>query len=246
MLRRHLIFVFATVLLIQTPVFADCVSTPWTGAGSTVTTPCSTVQAGVGSDLPGTPGTAFYAASTGGNMFFTARDSAADLEAVLGVSAPYGGVVGTRSNHDLYFQTNSNNLMILKSSGRLGIGVVPDPQNMLHVFTSGNADGLSVDGSNNPALNFRNTGVVKGYVGLATTPSGFFTGSLTNDLIIRSESNRILLGLGFGAPTVTLAPLGMTWIRWLGPNWRKSSASTSLTTTAARKRLTTPVQKHSS
>ena len=132
---RDLTFVVATLLLIQTPVFADCVSNPWTGAGSTVTTPCNTVQVGAGQDPPWTVGSAFYAASPSGNIFFTARDSAADIEAVLGVAAPYGGVIGTRSNHDLYFQTNSNNPMILKTSGRLGIGTTT-PDAPLHVVGS--------------------------------------------------------------------------------------------------------------
>jgi len=77
------------------------------------------------------------------------------------------------------------------------------PTNALHVFSSSNAGGLTVEGSTNPALRFESSGV-KGYFGLATAATGFFSESRANDLVIRSESGRILMGT-LGAFTLSVA-----------------------------------------
>ena len=88
----------------------------------------------------------------------------------------------------------------------VGIGMTTAPSNRLHVFSSGSADGLSIDGTNSPAINFRNAGVVKGYIGLPTIAGAYFTyGTMANDLIMRSDSGRILLGTGITSPTLAIA-----------------------------------------
>jgi hypothetical protein len=86
----------------------------------------------------------------------------------------------------------------------VGIGMTSTPSNRLHVLTSNSADGLSIDGTNNPAINFRNAGTPKAFIGLSTASGGFFTPALANDLNIRSESNNIFLGRGSGWPTLAI------------------------------------------
>jgi hypothetical protein len=88
---------------------------------------------------------------------------------------------------------------------RVGVGSTAAPANQLHVTTATNMDGIAVDGSSNPAINFRNAGTTMGYLGLATTANAFFAGSTSNDLVLRSESAKIHLGQGMGAPTLTVS-----------------------------------------
>jgi hypothetical protein len=85
------------------------------------------------------------------------------------------------------------------------VGTTNPAGGKLHVYTTTNADGIAVDGTTNPAINFRNAGTVAGYLGLATQSTAFFAEALPNDLIIRSENNRILLGRGSGASTLSVA-----------------------------------------
>ena len=81
------------------------------------------------------------------------------------------------------------------------------PSSQFHVFTATSMDGIAVDGSNNPAINFRSSGSIKGYLGLATAANAFFTGSAANDVIFRSEVGRILMGQvqASGAPILILS-----------------------------------------
>src|SRR3954471_3036911 len=64
----------------------------------------------------------------------------------------------------------------------------------LHVFSTGNADGLAIDGTSSPAVNFRNNGTVKGYLGLAMTAGAYLSGTQSGDLALRSESGNIVIG----------------------------------------------------
>jgi hypothetical protein len=88
------------------------------------------------------------------------------------------------------------------SGGNVGLGT--SPANRLHVYTTAFADGIAVDGTSSPAINFRNNGSVKGYIGLATVTAAFSTNATANDLVIRSESNNILLGRGSGLTTLAI------------------------------------------
>ncbi len=68
----------------------------------------------------------------------------------------------------------------------VGIGTSA-PASKLHVYTTTIADGMSIDGPNAPALNIKNAGVAKVFLGLATSVGQYVTGSLANDLILRTE-----------------------------------------------------------
>ncbi|HTK03937.1 MAG TPA: helix-turn-helix domain-containing protein, partial [Alphaproteobacteria bacterium] len=102
--------------------------------------------------------------------------------------------------------SNTGNLILQTSTaGNVGIGTTA-PSNRLHVYTTTNADGLSVDGTSNPAIILRSSGVIKGYApAIITSAGGFFNDSSVGDLAFRSESNKILLGVGSGASTLAIS-----------------------------------------
>lgn len=93
----------------------------------------------------------------------------------------------------------------ISRTGKVGVMTTGTPSSQFHVFTATDKDGIAVDGSNNPAINFRSSGSIKGYLGLATAANAFFTGSVANDLILRSEGGKIHIGQGSGAPTMTMS-----------------------------------------
>jgi hypothetical protein len=104
----------------------------------------------------------------------------------------------------LKIQVNGGNTLLNPAAGNVGIGTSNPVGGKLHVFTTTSADGIAVDGTNSPAINFRNAGTVAGYLGLATLSSAFFTDASPNDLTIRSENNRVLIGRGSGASTLSV------------------------------------------
>jgi hypothetical protein len=100
--------------------------------------------------------------------------------------------------------SNGSSGAIYYNGGNVSVGT-SSTGSKLHIFTSTNADGLSIDGPTNPAINFRNSGTVGGYLGLATQSTAYFTDAIANDLAIRSESGRILFGKCCGAATLAIA-----------------------------------------
>lgn len=114
-------------------------------------------------------------------------------------------VVAAASVQAQWSPNNASTSASIYRSGSVGVGMTSAASNTFHVFTATSMDGMSVDGSNNPGLNLRNGGTIKGYLGLATAANGFFTGTAANDMAIRSESGKIHLGTGSGAPSVTVA-----------------------------------------
>jgi hypothetical protein len=122
---------------------------------------------------------------------------------------------------------NSNSTTVaISRTGAVGVGTSGSPSNQLHVFGTSSLDGIAVDGSTNPALNLRNNGSIKGYLGLATAVNAFFTGSAVNDLILQSSGARVLIGQGSGAPTLTVSASTMTSA--LGANQQYSATRSDL------------------
>ena len=85
------------------------------------------------------------------------------------------------------FQSHTPYLSVL-NNGNLGIGTgTGSPGNKLNVYTTTSNDGISVDGTIHPGMNFKNSGTVKGYFGLATGANGWVAGSAANDVVLRTE-----------------------------------------------------------
>lgn len=92
--------------------------------------------------------------------------------------------------------------------GKVGIGTGA-PSNALHVLTNTSADGLLIEGSNNPSAALKSNGSTRGYLAVATTAGAYFTNSSANDdLILRSETGRILIGQ-YVAPTTQPATIAI-------------------------------------
>jgi hypothetical protein len=99
------------------------------GTGTT-SSPQAALHVGPGTDQPaltGAQGTMIYA-SNNGSTYITARDSSSDIDVAFGAASGAGGIIGTRSSHDLYFQTAGSNGMILKVGGLVNIGNYLTPQ----------------------------------------------------------------------------------------------------------------------
>jgi len=100
------------------------------------------------------------------------------------------------SNSDLHLDRQSNGGwtegVLFSRSGWVGIGTTY-PATKLHIFNATNADGLTVE-SINPFVAFRNAGALGGYVALSTVSGAFFDDAAQNDIAIRSEGGRVLLG----------------------------------------------------
>lgn len=93
----------------------------------------------------------------------------------------------------------------ISASGNVGIGTA-SPSNRMHVYTTTLADGLSIDGTNAPAIVLRSSGAIKGYApAIVTTAGGFFSNSAVGDFAFRSEANKILFGVGSGAATMAVS-----------------------------------------
>jgi hypothetical protein len=89
-------------------------------------------------------------------------------------------------------------------SGLLGVGASPAAK--LTVYTTASVDGISLDGTTNPAMIFKTNGVTRGFIGLATTSGAYSPGATANsDLIYRTEAGKFLFSTnGGGATTMTI------------------------------------------
>jgi hypothetical protein len=102
----------------------------------------------------------------------------------------WGGTEGSVSSD------SNTHMFIARGSGNVGIGTT-SPSNKLHVYTTSNADGISVDGSSNPALIMRSDNTPRGYLASVTGATNYFSDSELNDLILRGETG-LKLGVGTG------------------------------------------------
>jgi hypothetical protein len=93
------------------------------------------------------------------------------------------------------------------NAGNVGVGT-PTPVSKLTVSVTSNADGVTVDGTANPMFSLRSSGVVKGYLGAATTPDGYAAGASPGDLTLRSEGGKLFFNTNAGVGTSALTILG--------------------------------------
>jgi hypothetical protein len=146
-------------------------------------------------------------AGTGGTVTANANSSigiavTATTSTSPDVSVTTGNTSSTSAFH--IFNSSSTELLRVQSNGRVGIGT-PSPANLLHLYSTATADGLSIDGSTSPAIVFRNAGTAKGYIGLPMGQDNYFNGAAPGDITIRSETGSIHIGRCCAAPTLTVA-----------------------------------------
>ncbi|AIR93417.1 tail fiber protein [Prochlorococcus phage P-TIM68] len=87
--------------------------------------------------------------------------------------------VGTFSNHDLIFDTNSTERLRIASNGEIGIGNVSNPDTMLHIFMSSNTAYSATAGVRQGMKIFNDSNVDNGYasIELAATDGDDYYGS---------------------------------------------------------------------
>jgi hypothetical protein len=133
------------------------------------------------------------------------------------------GFIGSY-NEDLSLQTSgTTRITALNSNGNVGIGTTV-PAAKLHIVSTTNEDGIIIDAPTYPEVVFRKAGSTAGYLAIAGNAGGYATGSLTNSLILRSESayshmttggsnivltaNGTNIGIGTTAPAAKLEVVG--------------------------------------
>ena len=144
--------------------------------------------------------------------------------------------------------TNTGTAALAVMSGNVGIGTT-NPTKRLHVYTTAAADGLAIDGNNDPALALLNSGTQVATIGVATAVNAWMTGASINDLVIKSNSsnnihfgntatNEIMsllnngnVGIGSAAPTAALNLKAGTAAAGTAP--LKFTSGTNLTTAEA-------------
>lgn len=89
------------------------------------------------------------------------------------------------------------------SSDKVGIGT-SSPSTALGIFGSFSTDGLTLDGLTDPALTLRTNGTLRGYLAMPTLSGNYFLDSTAGDIVLRSESNTILLGRGSSNSTMSV------------------------------------------
>jgi hypothetical protein len=106
-----------------------------TRVGVGTTNPQTFMQVGSGTDVPNLPGATLYVTGSGATGII-ARDQTNHVELAIGTGnlggGQFAGLFGTRTAQDLYLQANGNNIMIVRTSGAVGIGTLT-PQATLDV-----------------------------------------------------------------------------------------------------------------
>jgi hypothetical protein len=95
--------------------------------------------------------------------------------------------------------------MVYDNGTNVGIGTT-GPGAKFNVYTTTGADGLEINGTNNPAMRFDNAGNVKAYIGLPTNGGNFSNDAAANDLVIRTQTGgKIIFNTnGGGASTIAI------------------------------------------
>lgn len=89
------------------------------------------------------------------------------------------------------------------ATDKVGVGTA-SPPTALSVFAASSTDGLTLDGLVDPAFTLRTNGTIRAYFGLPTSAGSYFTDSAAGDIVLRSESNSILLGRGSSTSTMSV------------------------------------------
>ena len=95
---------------------------------------------------------------------------------------------------------------LVLANGNVGIGTTA-PTDKLYIVSSAGGSGLTIDNANSPSLGFAVGGVLKAQLGVAASDNSWLTGSLTNDLVIRSNVGaKVMFGTNAGgASTMVLS-----------------------------------------
>ncbi len=120
--------------------------------------------------------------------------------------------------------TVTGQTILAQTSGAVGIGTSSPDQLLSLNNTSGNL-----------LQSFRQSDVTKGYIGVSGSANGIMLGSVSGDLVIRAETQKILLGTaGSGAATMILATSGNVLIGTTTDNGEKLQVVNSTGSTSIR------------
>ncbi len=87
------------------------------------------------------------------------------------------------------------------NQGNVGIGIT-NPGTKLSVYTTTGGDGITLDGTQYPAIVLKTSGTVRGYIALPTFNDAYATGSVLGDIVYRTNGGKILLSTNSGGAGV--------------------------------------------
>ena len=104
------------------------------------------------------------------------------------------------------YWTYSSPYLYSNTATNVGVGIAA-PATRLHVYTTTDADGIEVDGTNSVAFRLANAGTLKAAISLPEATGSWSTDALANDLVIRTQatSQKILFNTNGGTGASTLA-----------------------------------------
>ena len=145
---------------------------------------------------------------------------ATNYTSVIFPDGQYLGIdqIRARDAGGLLLTDDGNNGIFVKDGGNVGIGTT-NPANALSVYTTTNADGISMDGTTNPALIFKNAGTIKGYFGITTADGAWHSSTKTNDFIFRTQGGNLrFITQSGGSLAMTILNGGNVGIGTMGPS----------------------------
>lgn len=200
MKTRNLFVMLTAVLLISAASHvaqAQCTST-WVSTSTTLYAPGGCAKVGVSTTSPGAKLDVGVGATARGGYTSLLVGGGTDTthsQLELYSTSASGAIIYDGAK--LHFFTNGSSWidgMDIDNAGNVSVGA-STPLNKLHVYSTTSADGLSIDGTNNPALVLRSSGVVTGYgPAIVTQAASYFSDSQVGDTAFRNESHNIILG----------------------------------------------------
>jgi len=136
------------------------------------------------------------------------------------------------SSGQLYFYTDNTFRMAINSAGNVGIGTT-SPLARLGVYTTVANDGVAIDGTNTPSIRFADAGTIKGWLSLVTSAGSMSSDASADDLVLRSNVNKILFNTNNGGASTLAINGGNVGIGTTGPTSRLHVAASGSSDTVS-------------
>jgi hypothetical protein len=127
-----------------------------------------------------------------GTVNYSGKDSAGNETIYAQIKSLIQTTTNSSEAGELVFSTMKAGTLTeafrVDESANVGVGIA-NPLNKLHVYSTTNADGICVEGTQNPGYSLKTGGVLKGFFGgLVTGAGSYLTDSAVDDIAFRVET----------------------------------------------------------